>query len=239
MTRILVLGAGFAGLWSAVGAASVLDAFQIGRDTVGVTLVNRDAWHAIRVRNYEPDLRGVRVALDDVLEPIGVERVEGEVLAIDFVNRQVACSIGEARHLLAYDRLIIGEQVPRFPDGAGNLPIDEVDSQDLALDPFDPDRFEHIIERNPDAAQIGLVISHTDRVPGIAIDQGHPDRVPADLERVEHAGGTYRAPQTGESGTEDKNTRHRFLRAKLLDLWAKISAQRAKVTKTPVAASSG
>src|SRR5271166_4161980 len=134
MTRILVLGAGFAGLWSAVGAASVLDAFQIGRDTVGVTLVNRDAWHAIRVRNYEPDLRGVRVALDDVLEPIGVERVEGEVLAIDFVNRQVACSIGEARHLLAYDRLIfaLGSRLVR-PDipGLAHYAFD-VDTYDAA-----------------------------------------------------------------------------------------------------------
>lgn len=132
MARILVLGGGFAGLWSAVGAARVLDAFQIGRDAVGVTLVNRDAWHAIRVRNYEPDLRGVRVALDDVLEPIGVERVEGEVVAIDLVNRQVACSIGEARHLLKYDRLILalGSRLVR-PDIPG-----------LARYAFDVDTYE-------------------------------------------------------------------------------------------------
>ena len=62
MARILVLGAGFAGLWSAVGAARALDEFRIGRDDVQVTVVNRDAWHAIRVRNYEPDLCEVRVA---------------------------------------------------------------------------------------------------------------------------------------------------------------------------------
>ena len=42
MARILVLGAGFAGLWSAVGAARVLDEFRIGRDEVEVTVVNRD-----------------------------------------------------------------------------------------------------------------------------------------------------------------------------------------------------
>ncbi|HKM70384.1 MAG TPA: hypothetical protein VJX94_10055, partial [Stellaceae bacterium] len=75
MARILVLGGGFAGLWSAVGAARALDAFQVSPGEAKVTMVNRDAWHAIRVRNYEPDLRGVRVALDDVLEPIGVGRL--------------------------------------------------------------------------------------------------------------------------------------------------------------------
>jgi len=37
-----------------------------------ITLVNRDDFHAIRVRNYEADLSNVRVALDAVLDPIGV-----------------------------------------------------------------------------------------------------------------------------------------------------------------------
>ena len=53
--RILVLGGGFAGLWSAIGAARKLDEIGQGPDAVEVTLVNRDAFHCIRVRNYEPD----------------------------------------------------------------------------------------------------------------------------------------------------------------------------------------
>jgi NADH dehydrogenase len=106
MRQILVLGAGFAGLWSAVGAARALDEFHIDRGAVRVTVVNRDRWHAIRVRNYEPDLSGVRVALDDVLAPVGVECVISEVLDIDFAGRQVACSISDTRRLLSYDRLV-------------------------------------------------------------------------------------------------------------------------------------
>jgi NADH dehydrogenase len=51
--RILVLGGGFAGLWSAVGAARKLDELSQGPDAVEVTLINRDAFHNIRVRNYE------------------------------------------------------------------------------------------------------------------------------------------------------------------------------------------
>ena len=51
--RILVLGGGFAGLWSAVGAARKLDELGLGSEAVEVTLVNRDAFHSIRVRNYE------------------------------------------------------------------------------------------------------------------------------------------------------------------------------------------
>src|SRR5690349_19254744 len=106
MARILVLGAGFAGLWSAVGAARALDEFGIARETVQVTVVNRDRWHAIRVRNYEPDLSGIRVALDEVLEPIGVERVAGEVVGIDFDSCRVTYSVGAANRSLSYDRLV-------------------------------------------------------------------------------------------------------------------------------------
>src|SRR5688572_7959244 len=87
--RILVLGGGFAGLWSAVGAARTLDERGLGPDDVEVTLVNRDAFHSIRVRNYESDLSSIRVPLDDVLGPIGVRRVEGEVVDIDSASQAV------------------------------------------------------------------------------------------------------------------------------------------------------
>ena len=54
--RIVVLGAGFAGLWSAIGAARKLDELGLGPDRVRVTVVDRNPWHSIRVRNYEADL---------------------------------------------------------------------------------------------------------------------------------------------------------------------------------------
>ncbi|HXO89223.1 MAG TPA: FAD-dependent oxidoreductase [Stellaceae bacterium] len=132
MARILVLGAGFAGLWSAVGAARALDEFGISREAVSVAVVNRDAWHAIRVRNYEPDLRDVRVALDDVLDPVGVERVAGEVIGIDFANRQVVCDIQGGKRTLEYDRLIfaLGSRLVR-PDIPG-----------LAQHAFDVDTYQ-------------------------------------------------------------------------------------------------
>ena len=83
MRRIVVLGAGFAGLIAAVGAARKLSELNIPKSDIAVTVVNRDPWHAIRVRNYETDLSDVRVPLDDVLGPIGVELVIGEVTGID------------------------------------------------------------------------------------------------------------------------------------------------------------
>ena len=116
--QVLVLGGGFAGLWSAVGAARTLDEVGLSPDAVAVTLVNRDAYHAIRVRNYEADLCEVRVPLDDVLAPIDVRRVEGDVVAVDFLAQQVTIqSSADAEVLLSYDRLVVavGSQLVRPP----------------------------------------------------------------------------------------------------------------------------
>ena len=62
MKRIVVLGAGFAGLIAAVGAARKLSELNIAKDEIAVSVVNRDPWHSIRVRNYEADLSDVAPA---------------------------------------------------------------------------------------------------------------------------------------------------------------------------------
>jgi NADH dehydrogenase len=113
--RILVLGGGFAGLWSAVGAARKLDELGCGPDAVEVALVNRDAFHNIRVRNYEADLTSVRVPLDDVLRPIGVGRVEGEAAGIDLAGQAVTVTTAGGQQALPYDRLVfaLGSQLLR------------------------------------------------------------------------------------------------------------------------------
>src|SRR5262245_24032471 len=118
--RILVLGSGFAGLWSALGAARKLGQLGYGPDEVAVTLVNRDGFHNIRVRNYEADLTAVRVPLEGVLEPVGVRRVEGEVTGIDLAGQAVAVTSASGPLTLPYDRLVfaLGSQLIR-PDVAG------------------------------------------------------------------------------------------------------------------------
>jgi NADH dehydrogenase len=115
--KILVVGGGFAGLWSAIGAARMLDKRGLGSDEVAITLVNADPFHCIRVRNYEADLSLVRVPLDDVLGPVGVQRVEGQVTGIDLPSQQVQIQVASAggRTSLEYDRLVLalGSQLHR------------------------------------------------------------------------------------------------------------------------------
>jgi len=120
MKRIVVLGGGFAGLIAAVGAARKLAELSIDRDEVRVVLVNRDEYHAIRVRNYEAALADIRVGLADVLEPIGVELVVAEVTGLDPAGHAVACVRRGRPERLAYDRLVfaLGSELVR-PDVPG------------------------------------------------------------------------------------------------------------------------
>lgn len=115
MKRIVVIGGGFAGLWSAAGAVRKLDELGIGPEQVEVVLINRDAYHGIRVRYYEQDLSQVRAPLDQVLEPIGVRRIEGRVVDISIGSREIKVAADHGSQRLAYDRLVLaaGSQLCR------------------------------------------------------------------------------------------------------------------------------
>jgi NADH dehydrogenase len=132
--QIVVLGAGFAGLIAAVGAARKLAELGIPRDEISVTVVNRDPWHAIRVRNYETDLSDVCVPLDDVLGPIGVDLVIGEVSAVDSGRHEVLCNTASRSVALSYDRLVfaLGSELVRPPiPGLAEYAFD-IDTYDAA-----------------------------------------------------------------------------------------------------------
>ncbi|REE71346.1 NADH dehydrogenase [Rhodococcus wratislaviensis] len=117
--RVLVLGSGFAGLWAALGAARRLDELDAA-DTVDVTVISKQPFHDIRVRNYEADLSACRIPLSDVLDPVDVGHVAAEVTAIDTAARSVTLSGHGAQHTQRYDRLVLalGSRVAK-PDIPG------------------------------------------------------------------------------------------------------------------------
>lgn len=95
MTRVVVIGSGFAGLWAALGAARRLDELAVPAGTVDVMVVSNKPFHDIRVRNYEADLSACRIPLGDVLGPAGVAHVTAEVTAIDADGRRVTTPVIE------------------------------------------------------------------------------------------------------------------------------------------------
>jgi NADH dehydrogenase len=105
MTRILILGAGFAGLWAAIGAARKRDEIGARASELEILVLDRNPYHNIRVRNYEVDLSDVAIPLRGLLDPVGVKYRVAEVKAIDVADRHVTVA-GDAGRI-AYDRLVL------------------------------------------------------------------------------------------------------------------------------------
>ncbi len=114
--RILVIGAGFGGLWSALSAARLLE--KHGRQDVQVTLLAPQAELRIRPRFYEPDVHSMFAPLDDLFEAVGVQFVQGTAERIDEQARKVGYRDASGRAAeLPYDRLVLasGSQLARPP----------------------------------------------------------------------------------------------------------------------------
>ena len=82
MKRIVIVGAGFAGMWSALSAARVLDRHGIGGDEIEVTVVSPRASLDLRPRFYEPDVAGMTSPLGPLFDAVGVKFVAGTVEGI-------------------------------------------------------------------------------------------------------------------------------------------------------------
>jgi NADH dehydrogenase len=124
MARILVLGAGFAGLWAAAAAARKLQEFITFGPQVEILVIDRNPYHNIRVRNYESDLSNVAIPLSEILDPIGVSHLTAEVEAIDVTNQRVAIVSAAGPQTLTYDRLVLalGSELlrPNVPGSRAN-----------------------------------------------------------------------------------------------------------------------
>nr|WP_314530730.1 NAD(P)/FAD-dependent oxidoreductase [uncultured Pseudomonas sp.] len=104
--HILVIGAGFGGVWSALSAARLLDKHD--RNDVQISVLAPQAELRIRPRFYEPNVHTMQAPLGDLFEATGVKFIKGVADRIDTNNKQVAYfDPAGTRGTLAYDRLVL------------------------------------------------------------------------------------------------------------------------------------
>ncbi len=106
--RILVIGAGFSGMWSALSASRLLD--QAGRADVEVALIAPKPELHVRPRLYEQNPAGMKASLENIFKTAGIKFIPGLVENIDTQKQEVSTTgPGEdsSRQTIGYDRLVI------------------------------------------------------------------------------------------------------------------------------------
>jgi NADH dehydrogenase len=129
--QILIIGAGFGGVWSALSAARLLDKHD--RNDVEITVLAPQAELRIRPRFYEPDVHTMKAPLDELFDAVGVKFVKGSAEVIDESSRQVSyVNAAGIQGKLGYDRLVLaaGSKLMRPPvDGLEHaFDVDEIES---------------------------------------------------------------------------------------------------------------
>ncbi|WP_447740943.1 NAD(P)/FAD-dependent oxidoreductase [Pseudomonas laurentiana] len=130
-SNILIIGAGFAGVWSALSAARLLD--QAQRADLSISVLAPQPELRIRPRFYEADVHGMKAPLGDLFEAVGIHFIPGNASSIDTQERSVSYTDAQGQpQQIGYDRLILaaGSQVAR-PEVPG-----------LAEHTFDVDQME-------------------------------------------------------------------------------------------------
>jgi NADH:ubiquinone reductase (H+-translocating) len=119
--NILIIGAGFGGVWSALSAARLLDKHD--RQDVEVTVLAPQAELRIRPRFYEADVHKMMAPLGELFSAVGVKFVKGTAGDIDVAAKRVEYTTASGeKGELHYDRLVLaaGSKVIR-PDLEGMI----------------------------------------------------------------------------------------------------------------------
>jgi NADH dehydrogenase len=114
--RILIVGAGFGGMWSALSATRLLDKHH--RNDIEVLVLAPQAELRIRPRFYESNVHRMVAPLNALFDAVGVTFVKGTAERIDAKRRVVGYHDAQGTFSeLSFDRLILatGSKVVRPP----------------------------------------------------------------------------------------------------------------------------
>ncbi|WP_038975509.1 NAD(P)/FAD-dependent oxidoreductase [Bradyrhizobium japonicum] len=106
--RLLIIGAGFAGMYAALSAARLRDIQGVSPEDLEIALVAPEPTLVVRPRLYEPKPETLTAPLLDVLKAIDVDYVQGsaETVNTEALTVQISTPKG-TRKTLSYDRLVI------------------------------------------------------------------------------------------------------------------------------------
>lgn len=132
--HILVIGAGFGGMWTALSATRLFDIH--GHNDVEVTVLAPQAELRVRPRFYEPNAHQLAAPIGELFDAVGVNFIKGAAETIDVQQKRVGY-VDEfgAKQVHSYDKLVLASgsrlAVPNTPG--------------VAEFAFDVDQIEHAV----------------------------------------------------------------------------------------------
>src|SRR6187402_3445134 len=106
--RLVIIGAGFAGMYAALSAARLRDIQGVSPEAFEIALVAPSPTLVVRPRLYEPKPETLTAPLLDVLKAIDVVYVQGSAETVDTKTRSVeVVAANGTRKTLPYDRLVV------------------------------------------------------------------------------------------------------------------------------------
>jgi NADH:ubiquinone reductase (H+-translocating) len=137
--RLVIIGAGFAGMYAALSAARLRDIRGASPEEFEIALVAPEPTLVVRPRLYEPKPETLTAPLLDVLKAIDVVYMQGSAETVDTKSRTVGIvAANGAKKNLAYDRLVVATGSRLFrPDIPGlaeyGFSVDQIEDA-IALD---------------------------------------------------------------------------------------------------------
>ncbi|SEM57651.1 NAD(P)/FAD-dependent oxidoreductase [Bradyrhizobium sp. OK095] len=137
--RLLIIGAGFAGMYAALSAARLRDIKGASPDDLEIALVAPEPTLVVRPRLYEPKPETLTAPLLDVLEAIDVDYIQGSAETVNTEARTMQITTAKGtKKTLSYDRLVVatGSRLfrPNIPGLAEHgFSVDSLDDA-IALD---------------------------------------------------------------------------------------------------------
>jgi NADH dehydrogenase len=205
MKRLVIIGAGFAGMYAATSAARLRHLQGVSPVDLEIALIAPEPFLVIRPRLYEAHPETMKAPLSELFQTTDVRYVQGKVQTIDSRSGLVSFTeSGGSLETLAYDRLVLATgsvgfrpNIPGLAEHAfGVEQIDEAIKLDAHV---------HALAKRPDSKARNTVVVAGGGFTGIETATEMPDRLRAILGRdvsirvviVER--GDLIAAQTGEN----------------------------------------
>jgi NADH:ubiquinone reductase (H+-translocating) len=136
--RLVIIGAGFAGMYAALSAARLRDIHGASPEELEIALVAPEPTLVVRPRLYESKPETLTAPLSDVLNAIDVAYVQGSAETVDTKSRTVKVATATGTNKLSYDCLVVatGSRLfrPNIPGLAEHgFSVDQIDDA-IALD---------------------------------------------------------------------------------------------------------